>query len=94
MGSILQPTLENPAAVEHKSLFLLITQPNFLPTRTGDKKIDKLLSGMSEYLRKFLAGATQLDEKARWTTLLRRVFWYLHGESPPIGSPATPLPAG
>ena len=39
------------------------------------KKIAKLLSGMSEYLRKFLSGATQLDEKARWSTLLRRIFW-------------------
>ena len=58
------------------------------------KKIAKLLSGMSEYLHRFLSGATQLDEKARWSTLLRRIFWYFYGGSPPMGSPISLLPAG
>ncbi|MCX6602702.1 MAG: hypothetical protein NTV52_03830 [Acidobacteria bacterium] len=39
------------------------------------KKIDKLFSGMSEYLHHVLARATQLDEKAPWSTLPRKIFW-------------------
>lgn len=38
------------------------------------RKIDKLFSGMSEYLHHVLARATQLDEKAPWSTLPRKIF--------------------
>jgi len=38
------------------------------------KKIANVLSEISQYLHKFLAGATQLDERRRWTTLLRKIF--------------------
>ena len=58
------------------------------------KKIAKLLSGISEYLNRFLTSATQLDEKTRWSTLLRRIFWFFYGGSPPVGGPINPLPAG
>lgn len=58
------------------------------------KRIVKLLSGMSKYLHSFLADATQLDEKVRWSTLLRKIFWYFYGGAPAIGSPINPLPAG
>ena len=58
------------------------------------KKIAKFLSGISEYLHKFLAGATQLGEKERWTTLLRRIFWFFCGGAPPGQSQISPLPAG
>ena len=50
------------------------------------KKIANLLSGTSEYLHKFLAGATQLDGKERWTTLPRQIFWYFTGDRPRRGA--------
>jgi len=61
------------------------------------KKIATFLSGISEYLHKFLAVATQLDEKERWRALLRRIFWFFYPQPPPSGSSvssASPLPAG
>ncbi len=58
------------------------------------KKMAKLLSGMSEYLHRVLASATQLDGKARWSTLLRRIFWYFYGGSPPIGELDQPATGG
>jgi len=58
------------------------------------KKIANLLSGISEYLHKFLAGATQLDGKERWTTLLRQIFWYFYRGSPQAGGSMSPLAVG
>ena len=58
------------------------------------KKIANLLSGISQYLHKFLAGATQLDGRERWTTLLRKIFWYFYQGSPQPGGAATPLAVG
>ena len=58
------------------------------------KNIDKLLGSMSEYPHRVLARATRLDEKARWSTLLRNILWYFYGGSSPIRSPINPLPAG
>ena len=57
-------------------------------------KIAKLLSGFSAYLHKFLAGATQLDQKEVWPTLLRRIFWYFCGGKPQTESAASPILAG
>jgi hypothetical protein len=61
------------------------------------KKIATFLSGISEYLHKFLAVATQLDEKERWRALLRRIFWFFYPQLQPAGcsvSTASPLQAG
>ena len=58
------------------------------------KKIAQFLTGISEHLHKCEAGATQLNEKERWTTLLRRIFWFLCGGAPPGQSQISPLPAG
>ena len=57
-------------------------------------KIAKLLSGFSAYPHKFLAGATQLDEKEVWPTLLRRIFWYFRGGKPQTEGAASPILAG
>ena len=60
----------------------------------ADEEVAKLLSGISEYLHRFLASASQLDEKARQSTLLRRIFWYFYGGSPLNGEPDQPATGG
>ena len=49
---------------------------------------------MSEYPRRFLAGATQLDEKTRWSTPLRRIFWYFLRWIAPDREPSHPATGG
>ena len=58
------------------------------------KKIDNLLSGMSEHPHRFLVGATQLDEKTRWSTLLRRILWYFLRWIAPDREPSHPATGG
>ena len=67
---------------------------NMTSLHSKAKKIANLLSGISQYLHQFLAGATQLDGKQRWTTLLRKIFWYFYQGSPQPGGPVTPLAVG
>ncbi len=46
------------------------------------REVTREMTSLNEYSHKFLAGVTQLDEKERWTTPLRKIFWFFCGGSP------------
>ncbi len=58
------------------------------------KTTAKYLSSISNYLRRFLCDAEQLDPAERWPKMLRQIFYKVCGGTGPLGQEIRPLAAG
>jgi len=58
------------------------------------KTIAAYLSRISDYLRRFLADAEQLEPAQRWPTMLRQIFDKFCGGSGPLQGEIRPLAVG